>query len=704
LKAVIASTHRPKTTTLEVDIKIFHRMTVTMDDPNLHLDHRQLDTDMLDDDGGDDDGSSTGDPAFHPPVRDPPPRRNPQKFITATNFADDYRSIFTLNDSGSKLLPLLRHVNCSYLSTPGLAPTILELKQHAQALVVLIKSLTISTFPAIIDNMNSGVAGIPSFNDGETYDFLNDLTRPYTNPKKPEHQTHHNMPLTTLLNVLQEENIPGVDDVPDRIKTWDVCPLHHAEATPINQPNLPYATHQNLISHANDVLELLDHEYSAKGGLLSILPTKDEKEDREAAESTLLGQLILYIQRLVQRVHDLERCYANAMDVIAGEAVVPHQALSRLGPDGRQPRELVYPQDRFVLVNAGNDLYQYLNDEFEKKERTDEAVMANWKRLGLTGEAIWENRGGREMNKGIVALDVTTRYYRLKGDNLKTIFVIPAHQDHPGTKVTRELEVKPTVVSVTKPVWPERVSTWEMKHRADLEAFKKNQVELTNLQGEVELMHENQAVLQFSWETAQGEGREWKKKFEELNVTLNENPNLAKRRDFDRIVEVNALRQELDAAKSQTERDKRKAAEERTLAESLRKDFERRNTEHREHIAKDTADFEAEVAGERKRIKNYDNNVVANGIQLQNRLRAVWQDQINETTIVAAYLNSKLQLVGTDEAGEDVKKVAANWAKAIAAAGAPSGGSGGVQLGPGNGNGQGHGNGNGGGGGGGGGQ
>ncbi|TVY44433.1 hypothetical protein LOCC1_G003269 [Lachnellula occidentalis] len=664
----------------------------TMDDPRVHLDDTDTDTDMGDDDGGDD-GIDEGTPTpniFIPPVQYPPPRRNPQRFIPANTFAGNYRSIFTLNDSGSRLLPLLNHVNCSYLSTPGVAPTILELKQHAQSLVVLIKSLTVSTFPAVIDNVNSGIEGMPAFNDGETYDFLNDLTRPYKGPKRPEHQTHHNMPLTTVLNVLEEENIPGEGDEPDRIKLWDVCPLHHAEKTPINQPSLPYATHQTLISHANEVLELLDHEYSAKGGLLSILPTKLEKEDREAAESTLLGQLILYIQRLVQRVHDLERSYANAMDVIAGEAVVPHQALSKLGPDGRQPREMVFPQDRFVLVNAGNDLYQFLNDEFEKKERTDEAVMANWKQLGLTGEAIWENRGGKEMNRGIIPLDVTTRYYRLKGDALKTIFVIPAHQAHPGTKVTRELEAKPTVVSVVKPTWPERVSTWEMKHRADLEAFKTNQIELADLQSEVELMRENEAVLKYSWETAQGEVRELKKELEQLRATLNEQPNKVKKRDFERAQEVNKLRQALDEAKDQTERDRQKAAEERTLAETLRKDSERRNVEHQQRIKNAQAAFDAEVRKDRERIAKKDAETGQTAIELQEKLRAAWQTQIHETTIVTAYLNRKLALVGTDEADDEVKQVAEKWANAIIDAAVPKLG---TRLGSGRGNGSGSGSG-----------
>ena len=57
---------------------------------------------------------------------------------------------------------------------------------------------------------------------------------------------------------------------------------------------------------------------------------------------------------------------------------------------------------------------------------------------GVMGERLWEKRGGAEFARGITAIDVVTRYYRLRDDPLKTNFVIPAYQAHPGTKVTRD--------------------------------------------------------------------------------------------------------------------------------------------------------------------------------------------------------------------------------------------------------------------------
>jgi hypothetical protein len=439
-----------------------------------------------------------------------PPRRSPQEFIPATPFAPIYRSIFTvgLSSENSKItdqiMASLSHVNCSYLSSPDLAPTLLQLKQHAQALVILIKNLTISTLPAVIDNKNAEVQGANAFNDGETYDFLNDLNHAYKGPVNEAFKRHHNMPLTTLMNVLQQTTL---NDHQGGATVRDICPLHRAHKMPANGPSLPYATHQALISHANEVLELLDHEYSAKGGLLSILPPKEQNDDRAKAETTLLGQLILYMQRLVQRLHDVERLYANSMDALAGEAVVPHQALSRLGPDGRKGRELVYPQDRFVLVNAGEDLWQFLNSEFEKKEKVDAAVDDNYRLIGVTGEAIWEQRGGKEFARGITALDITTRYYRLRKDTLKTIFVIPAHAEHPGTKVTREMEKQPTVVSVVKPIWPERASLWEMKNRADLAELKTARRDIQVAQETVERQSREVAALKLDNELKAGEVR-----------------------------------------------------------------------------------------------------------------------------------------------------------------------------------------------------
>lgn len=575
------------------------------------------------------------------PVVGPVPQRFPKEVVPATPFAGVYRSRFTLNHPSNQNLHLLQHVNCSYLSTPNLAPTITQLKQHAQSLVILIKQLTTSTLGAPIDNRNLGLHPSVAFNDGETYDFLNDLRKPYKGPEDGAHILHHNMPQTNLINLLEEEFIEarhGKAAHPARINIRDICPLQYSEKTPVNQPSLPYATHQTLISHANEVLELLDHEYSAKGGLLSILPTKDEKEDREAAESTILGQLILYIQRLVQRVHDLERCYANAMDVIAGEAVVPHQALSKMGPDARQGRELVYPQDRFILVNAGNDLYGYMSDEFDRRERVDEAVMANYKRMGLTGEALWENRGGREYSRGIVAIDVNTRYYRLKHDPLKTIFVLPAHAQHPNTKVTRDMESQPTVVSVVKPIWPERQSTWELKHRGDLDAFKKLKAEHAKCLADHENYKETQTVMELSLELAQGEARKYKQRYEECVETSTGNNDANRHNLLLQMAEVRKLREELNAAKAGAQREKDQAEKDRLEISRAKTAMQSAERDHAENLKGKQQMFDRFLDDERKKVEANTADAGKVGTELAEKLRNAWMNQIQETAVINAYL------------------------------------------------------------------
>jgi len=78
---------------------------------------------------------------------------------------------------------------------------------------------------------------------------------------------------------------------------------------------------------------------------MSLLPTGEEHDADELREArkTLLGPWILFTQHLVARMHELERAYGRALDALAGEAAVPRQVLSNLGPEGRATsRELAY--------------------------------------------------------------------------------------------------------------------------------------------------------------------------------------------------------------------------------------------------------------------------------------------------------------------------------------------------------------------------
>jgi len=139
----------------------------------------------------------------------PPPRNNTGS-IARTRFADEYKSTFTREMSihAQNILPLLAHANCNYLSTYGIAPTLTELKQHAQSLIVLIRALTISTSSAFIDNKNlKKMKDAAAFHDGETYDFLNDLSIHYDGPKLNGLVTHHSLPLNAALNTVETVHI-----------------------------------------------------------------------------------------------------------------------------------------------------------------------------------------------------------------------------------------------------------------------------------------------------------------------------------------------------------------------------------------------------------------------------------------------------------------------------------------------------------------
>ncbi|PVH82039.1 hypothetical protein DL98DRAFT_620797 [Cadophora sp. DSE1049] len=571
-------------------------------------------------------------------------KKHPEKqlsYIAPTRFAQAYKSIFIQKPESKKVKDLTPYVNCSYLSTTSKIPTLLELKQHAQSLVILIKSITMAQQGGLIDNENSGVMGAYPFSDGLTFDFLNNLREPYAGPKNPALMAAHQKQLTSLANVITSEFQPmpehrdeygNMQPPANRVIIQDVCPLHYVEDSVDNTTyGQPYATHQALIAHANEVLEMIDHEYSAVGGLLGILPKVEQKEQRAKAESTLLGQLILYVTRLVQRIHDLERLYANSLDCLATESVVPHQALSALGPDGRKPREVVYPQDRFVLVNAGDNVWQYLNSEFEYREEIDERVAANYKKHGVAGEAIWEQRGGKEMSRGITAIDITTRYYRLRGDPLKTIFIIPAHGEHPGTKATRKMETEPTVVAVVKPVWPERISEWEKKHRAELEELKVLRNQFRASQAEVETARHNVTIMK-------GIHEQLKKRNAFLENALTTEPHVQKGQLLQASERLQADKEELDAERAKLKEVFNKNARESTQLDDIRKEFDDERAQfYQEQREKKQKDDEAAAATIQK-LEIMDAEQATAAQELADKLATEWRGELKKVLDMKRFL------------------------------------------------------------------
>ncbi|KAH8809113.1 hypothetical protein F5884DRAFT_393977 [Xylogone sp. PMI_703] len=402
--------------------------------------------------------------------RDPSNQLRKPHEIKETGLAGPYASRFTKlliedsasKDGGAEILKSLSHVNCSYLSKIGQPPTLTQLKQHAQALAILIKQLSTNTKLGEINNASDDSQNVPRFGEGETFDWLSDLTKPYQND-----EAYHNKPL----NAIQNEYNDNGSLIPD------ICPLHKRKLIANDNHLMLYADVEALISHADDILTRLDHEYSAKGGLLAILPKREDAKNRAKAEKTLLGSLILFTQNLVGRMHQLEIQYANALDTLAGEAVVPRQTISELGSAGRAGRPVCYPQDRFVLTNAGNDVWDYLNRELDRKDMEARIAELHWDSQGVVGEVV-RDEGTTSNMKGISYVDVVTRYLRVRSRESKTIFMIPAHASHLGVKVTHEMESKPSVVAVQRPYWPERASVWEDRQMQYLRDHMENEANL----------------------------------------------------------------------------------------------------------------------------------------------------------------------------------------------------------------------------------
>lgn len=492
-------------------------------------------------------------------------------YVKGTDYSLPYFSRFSRLHEREVREGLLRHVNCGYLSTHGVPPTLLALKQHAQSLCILIHMLNPTIRSAEIASGDPKKAGLDTkgwedpfaykYELNDSFDFLADLTVPYAND-----DPRHHKPLMALANEVRGRH--------EARGTAYHCPF--AEAPPPRakgEKQRPYANHHALVMHANACLERLDHEFSSAGGLLGILPvtaTADdehgdggggEKEDLANARNSLLGQWLLFTQHLVARMHDLERAYGNALDALAGEAAVPHQYLAALGPDGRSTgREIAFPQDRWVLVNAGDDVFARVHDLLDRQEALAHAREKVWRRNGVVGDHVWVDKdepggggGSRgDYARGIVAVDVATRYYRLAGRGRNTLFVVPAWEQHPGVAGTRETEGQPTVVACVQPKFPERVTELEKRYGARIDRAQRTETENLRLRDEADSA---QAQLR----TLRSENRRLRKARDELLLAVGED---------DRTLAVQVHEQRMRAVRAE-ERVEELRREVRSLKEML---------------------------------------------------------------------------------------------------------------------------------------
>ncbi|KAI2637048.1 hypothetical protein GGS26DRAFT_467951 [Hypomontagnella submonticulosa] len=400
-------------------------------------------------------------------------------FVRATHWSKPYFSNHH-HENPPENPEMLGHVNCGYLSTPGRPPTLEALKKHAQSLTYLISTIAPSALSGEVDNENAPGYARP-FEQHEAYDWLNNLQIPYDNIDRA-----HRKPLNSLVNLVKRNS--------DQNGVEFHCPLTTTAPKLVDEnsqlPVRPYQTHMTLLMHANECLERLDHEYSALGGLLSIIPTDNEvvgqHPDLEKAKTTLVGQWLLFTQHLMSRMHELEISYANALDILANEAVVPMQHMSVYGPDGRAGREIVFPQDRWILANSGEDVFSFIHQMLDKKEGISNAQDRIWSHQNAVGGHLRVEDGDDEEGfiRGITYVDLHTRFYRLKASGRGPIFVLPAFADRPNTEYTKEMENRPTVVTVPAPSIPTQTSAWD-RTKNELEARATNQqIQITSLMGD----------------------------------------------------------------------------------------------------------------------------------------------------------------------------------------------------------------------------
>jgi hypothetical protein len=177
-------------------------------------------------------------------------------------------------------------------------------------------------------------------------------------------------------------------------------------------------------------------------------------------------------------------------------------------------------------------VWNFLDREFSDKERVDEVAREQDLVHGVTGERLWEDREGKEFARGITAVDITTRYFRLSEDSLKTIFVIPAWGEHPGVTTTREMENKPTGVSVVRPTWPERQSVWEQKNRSKLAELRDLREDYACLKEEVVSREEDNAFLNLEYEKKAQEVRDLRGRIGVLEGLLASDESNDKGRDI----------------------------------------------------------------------------------------------------------------------------------------------------------------------------
>jgi hypothetical protein len=132
-------------------------------------------------------------------------------------------------------------------------------------------------------------------------------------------------------------------------------------------------------------------------------------------EDTYLGQWIIYTANLSMRIAQLEVEVENSRNVLAGEATAPW-VLGRAsffggGEGGEFGRELLFPQDRYVLSGLSQGPWERLDEKLvkeAKRKQVEEGKMAAKVRGGRAKPRKKGWRGGAHTD---VAGTPTGAYY-----------------------------------------------------------------------------------------------------------------------------------------------------------------------------------------------------------------------------------------------------------------------------------------------------
>jgi hypothetical protein len=517
----------------------------------------------------------------------------PDPVVNQTPFAPPYQSIFLRQNPD--LARALAHVNCSYLTThdaadpkdvdsrANTAPTLAELKAHARSLLLLIRSMGISSRATLIDNAaiqdpTSEVhydASLPPdfYSSADAFEFLNDLSSPYRSRDPAE-----NEPLTNILNQL----ITDPDPSSSFPASTEACPLatvkvitkgiEPATFRPGVNP-LPHSQINRLMTHADELLLQIDAALSTSGGLLAALPLDIPASDPR--RQTYIGQLIHFMRTLVGRVHVLDRDYGQALGLLAGEATIPAELKLNIEHPEQIEAPLIAAQHKFI-INTASDTYTKI-----------------WGHLRNSAS----NRAVRNSGMGLLDVVITTRYRALRGG--KTIFVTPIPDEPPASEVVG----RPTVVACTQPGYGTRTSEWERKKGAALRETEELRVRAEMAEAEVARLKKDVEALVPEGVWANGEKEDvlkmWAKVQAEKDAMAEERTQLEMFKSRCKVLEKKNTEFGMELVREKEKMNKRRDGVEEALREEIHKLMNSSSRAEVERLKKQVVDLQAQLAQEK---------------------------------------------------------------------------------------------------------